>query len=87
MHSATCRSPYDTVVVDIDSIRKIAKSKSEFDKMTSKLDKEKQKTQQEKYQNILSALLRDEDNKYCVDCDAKGIDTNLPAVLTASTSS
>lgn len=40
--------------------------------MTSKSEKEKQKTHQEKYQAILSALLRDEDNKYCVDCDAKG---------------
>jgi stromal membrane-associated protein len=27
---------------------------------------------QEKYQAILSAMLREEDNKYCVDCDAKG---------------
>jgi stromal membrane-associated protein len=40
--------------------------------MTSKLDKDKQKALQEKYQGILCALLRDEDNKYCVDCDAKG---------------
>ena len=41
--------------------------------MTSKLDKDKQKALQEKYQGILCALLRDEDNKYCVDCDAKGV--------------
>ncbi|ESP00565.1 hypothetical protein LOTGIDRAFT_98657, partial [Lottia gigantea] len=34
--------------------------------------KEKAKAQQEKFQAILSALLKDEDNKYCVDCDAKG---------------
>ena len=27
---------------------------------------------QEKFQAILSAMLREEDNKYCVDCDAKG---------------
>ncbi|KAH9496834.1 SPARC- modular calcium-binding protein 2 [Bulinus truncatus] len=36
------------------------------------LEKEKVKEQQEKFQAILSALLKDEDNKYCVDCDAKG---------------
>ena len=35
---------------------------------------EKEKTQklQEKYQAVLSNLLREEDNKYCVDCDSKG---------------
>jgi stromal membrane-associated protein len=35
---------------------------------------EKEKTQkiQEKYQAILSNMLKDEDNKYCVDCDGKG---------------
>ena len=33
---------------------------------------EKQVKLQEKYQAILSAMLREEDNKYCVDCDAKG---------------
>jgi len=27
---------------------------------------------QEKVQSILAAMLRDEDNKYCVDCDSKG---------------
>ena len=35
-------------------------------------EKERAKEQQEKFQAILSALLKDEDNKYCVDCDAKG---------------
>nr|CAG4643224.1 EOG090X06Q2 [Ilyocryptus agilis] len=38
----------------------------------SKTEKEKQKMIQEKCQTILAAMLRDEDNKYCVDCDAKG---------------
>lgn len=32
----------------------------------------KQKIVQEKCQQILTELLKDEDNKYCVDCDAKG---------------
>ncbi len=35
-------------------------------------EKEKQQKSQEKYQAVLSSLLREEDNKYCVDCDAKG---------------
>nr|CAG4636192.1 EOG090X06Q2 [Eubosmina coregoni] len=38
----------------------------------SRTEKEKQKMIQEKCQTILASMLRDEDNKYCVDCDAKG---------------
>lgn len=40
--------------------------------MAFKLEKEKQKLVSEKCQSILTQLLKDEDNKYCVDCDAKG---------------
>ncbi|XP_015590553.1 stromal membrane-associated protein 1 isoform X2 [Cephus cinctus] len=40
--------------------------------MTSRLEKERTKQIQDKCQNLLSQMLRDEDNKYCVDCDAKG---------------
>ncbi|EFN77131.1 stromal membrane-associated protein 1 [Harpegnathos saltator] len=40
--------------------------------MTSRLEKERAKQIQEKCQNLLTEMLRDEDNKYCVDCDAKG---------------
>ena len=40
--------------------------------MATKSDKDKQKTLHDKNQMILSGLLRDDDNKYCVDCDAKG---------------
>ncbi|XP_076239144.1 stromal membrane-associated protein 1 [Calliopsis andreniformis] len=40
--------------------------------MTSRLEKERAKQIQEKCQNLLTQMLRDEDNKYCVDCDAKG---------------
>ncbi|GIX76020.1 stromal membrane-associated protein 2 [Caerostris extrusa] len=40
--------------------------------MSSKADSEKQKLIQDKCQVILGNLLREEDNKYCVDCDAKG---------------
>lgn len=38
----------------------------------SKAEKDRQKQIQEKCQTLLNEMLRDEDNKYCVDCDAKG---------------
>ncbi|XP_014674573.1 PREDICTED: stromal membrane-associated protein 1-like isoform X2 [Priapulus caudatus] len=40
--------------------------------MSSQKEVYRQKQLQEKFQAILNGLLRDEDNKYCVDCDAKG---------------
>nr|CAH7722385.1 unnamed protein product [Callosobruchus chinensis] len=40
--------------------------------MSSRSERDKAKQLQEKCQNVLNALLRDEDNKYCVDCDSKG---------------
>ena len=40
--------------------------------MATKSEKDKQKPFHDKNQMILSGLLRDDDNKYCVDCDAKG---------------
>ena len=36
-------------------------------------EKEKLQKAQEKFQAILSSMLKDDDNKYCVDCDAKGM--------------
>ena len=39
--------------------------------MSLSLEKEKSKLIQEKCQTILTDLLKDDDNKYCVDCDAK----------------
>ena len=41
--------------------------------MALRTEKDRAKAQQEKFQAILSGLLRDEDNKYCEDCDAKGL--------------
>lgn len=38
----------------------------------SKRETEKQKLMNEFCQRRLTKLLQDEDNKYCVDCDAKG---------------
>ncbi|XP_026680997.1 stromal membrane-associated protein 1 [Diaphorina citri] len=40
--------------------------------MSSKAEKERQKQIQDKCQNLLMQMLKDDDNKYCVDCDAKG---------------
>ena len=40
--------------------------------MSSKGEKDRQKAIQDKCQQLLNEMLRDEDNKYCVDCDAKG---------------
>uniref|UniRef100_A0A1B6D4X7 Arf-GAP domain-containing protein n=1 Tax=Clastoptera arizonana TaxID=38151 RepID=A0A1B6D4X7_9HEMI len=40
--------------------------------MCTKLEKERTKQIQDKCQTLLTQMLRDEDNKYCVDCDAKG---------------
>lgn len=39
---------------------------------SSRKESERAKFIQEKCQNLLTVMLRDEDNKYCVDCDAKG---------------
>lgn len=40
--------------------------------MTAKTEKDKNKVFQEKLQMILCQLLREDDNKYCVDCDTQG---------------
>uniref|UniRef100_A0AAG5DU99 Arf-GAP domain-containing protein n=1 Tax=Anopheles atroparvus TaxID=41427 RepID=A0AAG5DU99_ANOAO len=40
--------------------------------MSRKNETERQKQIQEKCQMLLTKMLRDDDNKYCVDCDAKG---------------
>jgi len=38
----------------------------------SKADAEREKVIQNRLQELLTRMLQDEDNKYCVDCDAKG---------------
>ena len=50
--------------------------------MSSRAEKERQKAQQEKFQAVLSSLLKDDDNKYCVDCDAKGNFCAPPTIQT-----
>ena len=41
--------------------------------MSTRSERDRQKALQEKHQAILAKLLKDDDNKYCVDCDAKGV--------------
>ncbi|XP_070555754.1 stromal membrane-associated protein 1-like isoform X6 [Ptychodera flava] len=40
--------------------------------MATRSQRDKEKKSQERYQSVLARLLREEDNKYCADCDAKG---------------
>lgn len=40
--------------------------------LVNKAEKERNKLIQERCQQYLTELLKDDDNKYCVDCDAKG---------------
>ena len=40
--------------------------------MATRTERDKGRVLQERHQSILTGLLKDEDNKYCVDCDAKG---------------
>lgn len=39
---------------------------------SARKETERTKFIQDKCQTLLTQMLRDEDNKYCVDCDAKG---------------
>lgn len=45
--------------------------------MTTRSEREKAQKLNEQHQAILSKLLREEDNKYCADCEAKGATTPL----------
>ena len=38
----------------------------------AKMEKEREKQVQDRLQVLICEMLKDEDNKYCVDCDSKG---------------
>lgn len=38
----------------------------------NKSEREREKLIQDRLQILLTRMLQDDDNKYCVDCDAKG---------------
>jgi len=40
--------------------------------MSSKAEKDRQKQIQDRCLSLLNQMLKDDDNKYCVDCDSKG---------------
>ena len=50
----------------------------------SKSDMEREKVIQNRLQELLKRMIQDEDNKYCVDCDAKGIKNTLGDFLKIS---
>lgn len=45
--------------------------------MTTRSEREKAQKLNEQHQAILSKMLREDDNKYCADCEAKGEMTGL----------
>lgn len=46
--------------------------------MATRSEREKAQKLNEQHQAILSKMLREEDNKYCADCEAKGAALTLP---------
>lgn len=46
--------------------------------MATRSEREKAQKLNEQHQAILSKMLREEDNKYCADCEAKGTALTLP---------
>lgn len=49
--------------------------------MATRSEREKAQKLNEQHQAILSKMLREEDNKYCADCEAKGAVFVLSAIL------
>lgn len=48
--------------------------------MTTRSEREKAQKLNEQHQAILSKMLRQEDNKYCADCEAKGVTFKLSKI-------
>lgn len=53
--------------------------------MTTRSEREKAQKLNEQHQAILSKLLREEDNKYCADCEAKGATATRSELLHLTT--
>lgn len=51
--------------------------------MTTRSEREKAQKLNEQHQAILSKMLREDDNKYCADCEAKGEMTYLKITSTS----
>lgn len=49
--------------------------------MTTRSEREKAQKLNEQHQAILSKMLREEDNKYCADCEAKGTEVESPGFV------
>lgn len=49
--------------------------------MTTRSEREKAQKLNEQHQAILSKMLREEDNKYCADCEAKGTTLTLTDIF------
>lgn len=52
--------------------------------MTTRSEREKAQKLNEQHQAILSKMLREEDNKYCADCEAKGATLTLSRLFVFS---
>ena len=50
--------------------------------MATRSEREKAQKLNEQHQAILSKMLREEDNKYCADCEAKGATFALSKIIT-----
>lgn len=49
--------------------------------MATRSEREKAQKLNEQHQAILSKMLREEDNKYCADCEAKGATFTLSKII------
>ena len=67
------RAYYDNVCIHISDLATMAMNGN------NKIATEKQKLIQDKCLAILTTMLKDDDNKYCVDCDARGKSDKLSA--------
>ena len=75
--AAAAASKAASYVLVVQAVRKLLEIWNKWidKKMASrktKSDVEREKVIQNRCQELLKRMIQDEDNKYCVDCDAKG---------------